>query len=167
MFTELEPLLADRTLLLTLSAAPGGAIRVNVIPKCRNETDGAEKALATPLSVTGTAAELDREFPAQLTGYAQSILETNSTLNQIREAHKAAVKELEAENKKALDAKRKTNTSSKPVTKPDDQADAKDDTKKVTESKVSCPVVSLFDEPPEPVAVSADAKTAERATASN
>jgi PRTRC genetic system protein E len=132
MFTELEPLLADRTLLLTLSAVPGGAIRVNVVPKCRNENDAAEKALATPLSVTGTAAELDRDFPAQLTGYVQSILETDSTLNQIREGHKAAVKELEAENKKALDAKRKTNTSSKPVTKPDLKADAKDDTKKVS-----------------------------------
>jgi PRTRC genetic system protein E len=117
MFTELEHLLADRTLLLTLSAAPGGTIRVNVIPKCREENDAAEKPLATPLSVTGTAAELDRELPAQLTSYVQSISETDSTLNHIREAHKAAVKKLEAENKKALDAKRKTNTSSKPVAK--------------------------------------------------
>jgi PRTRC genetic system protein E len=164
MFTELEPLLADRTLLLTLSAVPGGAIRVNVIPKCWNENDAAEKALATPLSVTGTAAELDRDFPAQLTGYVQSILETDSTLNQIREAHKAALKELEAENKKALDAKRKTNASSKPVTKPDDKADAKDDTKKATESKMPSPVISLFDEPPEPVAASANATTAEQVT---
>jgi PRTRC genetic system protein E len=66
MFTELAPLLADRTLLLTLSSVPGGAIRVNVIPKCRNGNDAAEKALATPLSVTGTAVELDRELPAQV-----------------------------------------------------------------------------------------------------
>jgi PRTRC genetic system protein E len=165
MFTELAPLLANRTLLLTVSAAPNGAIRVNVIPKCRNENDAAEKALATPLSVTGTAAELDRDFPTQLTSYAQSILETDSTLNQIREAHKAAVKELEAENKKALDAKRKTNTSSKPVTKLDDKADAKDDTKKAMGSKIPSPVVSLFDEPPDPVAAAADAKTAEQVTA--
>ena len=163
MFTELAPLLADRTLLLTLSAVPGGAIRVNVIPKCRNENDAAEKALATPLSVTGTAADLDRDFPAQLTGYAQSILETDSTLNQIRETHKAAVKELEAENKKALDAKRKTNTSSKPVTKPDDKADVKDN--KAAESKTPSPVVSLFDEPPEPIAATADPKAAEQVTA--
>jgi hypothetical protein len=84
-------------------------------------------------------------------------------LNQIREAHKAAVKELEAENKKALDAKRKTNTSSKPVTKPDEKADAKEDTKKATESKMPSPVVSLFDEPPEPVGAAADAKTGEQA----
>src|SRR6185437_2820671 len=132
MFTELALLLADRTLLLTLSAAPGGIIRVNVVPKCRNDKDAAENALATPLSVTGTAADLDRDFPAQLTGYAQNILETGSTLNQIREAHKAAVKELEAENKKALDAKRKTNSTSKPAAKPDDKADAKEDGKKAT-----------------------------------
>ena len=166
MFTELESLLADRTLLLTLSAAPGGAIRVNVIPKCRNENDAGEKALATPLSITGTAAELDRDLPAQLTGYAQSILETHSTLNHVREVHKAALKELEAENKNALDAKRKTNTSSKPGVRPDDKddkRDAKDDGKKATESKMPSPIVSLFDEPPEPIA--ADPKTAEQVTA--
>lgn len=165
MFTELAPLLADRTLLLTLSAAPGGIIRVNVIPKSRNDSDAAEKALATPLCVTGTAADLDRDLPAQLTGYTQSILETDSTLNQIREAHKAAVKELEAENKKALDAKRKTNTSSKPVAKPDEKADGKEDTKKATESKTPSSVISLFDEPPGAVAASADANTAEQVTA--
>jgi PRTRC genetic system protein E len=165
MFTELEPLLADRTLLLTLSAVPGGAIRVNVIPKCRNENDTAEKALATPLSVTGTAADLDRDFPAQLAGYAQSILETDSTLNQIRETHKAAVKELEAENKKALDAKRKISASSKPAAKPEHQADAKDDGKKAADSKMPSPVVSLFDEPPELIAAAGDAKTAEQVTA--
>ena len=165
MFTELAPLLADRTLLLTLSAGPGGIIRVNVIPKSRNETDAAEKALATPLSVTGTAADLDRDFPAQLTGYTQSILETDSTLNQIREAHKAAVKELEAENKKALDAKRKINSISKPAAKADDKADAKEDSKKATESKMPSSVISLFDEPLEAVAASADANTAEQVTA--
>ncbi|HSU60119.1 MAG TPA: PRTRC system protein E [Bryobacteraceae bacterium] len=160
MFNELEPLLADRTLLLTLSAVPGGAIRVNVIPKCRNENDAAEKALATPLSVTGTAAELERDFPAQLTGYVQSIIETDSTLNQIREVHKAAVKELQAENKKALDAKRRTNTSSKPLAKADDKAEVKDADKKAAEPRIPSPVVSLFDEPPEPIAAAADPNTA-------
>lgn len=165
MFTELAPLLADRTLLLTLSAAPGGIIRVNVIPKSRNDADAAEKALATPLSVTGTAADLDRDLPAQLTGYTQSFLETDSTLNQIREAHKAAVKELEAGNKKALDVKRKINTSSKPAAKPNEQADGKDDGKKATDSKTPSPVVSLFDEEPEPVATAPHAKTVEQVTA--
>jgi hypothetical protein len=39
------------------------------------------------LSLTGTAAELDRELPSQLAGYTQSALETSSTLGQVREAH--------------------------------------------------------------------------------
>ena len=79
MFAELESLIADRTLVLTVSAVPGGAIRVNVIPKCLKENDTAEKALTTPLSMTGTAAELDRELPAQLASYTQTVLETSFT----------------------------------------------------------------------------------------
>ena len=163
MFTELAPLLAERTLLLTLSAVPGGIIRVNVIPKCRTRTMPPRKPWPRR-SVTGTAADLDRDFPAQLTGYAQSILETHSTLKQIREAHKAAVKELEAENKKALEAKRKTDTNSKAVAKPNDKAEANDDDKKAAETKAAAPVVSLFDEPPEAIAAAAGSKTADQVT---
>ncbi len=142
MFAELESLLADRTLVLTVSAAPGGTIRLNVIPKSLKETDTAEKALTTPLSMTGTAAELDRELPAQLVSYTQTVLETGSTLRQVREAHQAAVKELEAENKKALDAKRKTSVS-KPASKPEDKED-----QKPTETKPAAAAPpSLFDDP--------------------
>ena len=107
MFTELEPLLADRTLVLTISGIGKNLLRVNVIPKSRKENDAAEKAMTTPLSFTGTAAELDRELPAQLAGYTNSILETASTLQQVQEAHKAALQEIQAENKKAQDTKRK------------------------------------------------------------
>ena len=118
MFVELEPILAERTLVLTVStvsAVPGGAIRMNVIPKCLKENDTAEKALTTPLSITGTAAELDRELPAQLTNYTKTVLETSSTLRQVREAHQSAVKDVEAENKKAFDAKRKGAGSKAPA----------------------------------------------------
>jgi PRTRC genetic system protein E len=149
MFTELEPLLAERTLILTLSAGSGGALRVNVIPKCLKENDAAEKSLSTPLSITGTAAELDCELPAQLANYTQSVLETSSTLRQVREAHQCAVKELEAENKKALDAKRKV-TASKVTTQAEDKNRGKED-KKLAETKTpAAPMVSLFgDDPPE------------------
>lgn len=150
MFTELEPLLADRTLVLTLAGAPGGAVRVNVVPKALRENDSAEKALTMPLSMTGTAAELDREFPAQLANYAQSIVETSSTLNQIRETHKAAVKELEAENKKALDAKRKLTARAKSDVKAGDGPETNEE-KKVA-AKPAAPMISLFDDPPEVVA---------------
>lgn len=155
MFTELEQLLVYRTLLLTLSGAPDGLIRVNVIPKCLKESDSAEIALATPLSITGTAADLDRELPIQLTTYTKSILETSSTLEQLRETHKAALKELEAENKKALDAKRKSGSSNKPAPKADDGTDKQD--KRIAEAKPPTPVASLFDDPPEPQQVSRNA----------
>ncbi len=142
MFAELASLLADRTLVLTVSAAPGGTIRLNIIPKSLKENDTAEKALTTPLSITGTAAELDRELPAQLASYTQTVLETSSTLRQVREAHQAAVKELEAENKKALDAKRKT-SAAKPTSKPEDKED-----QKPTETKPAAAApASLFDDP--------------------
>src|SRR3954447_13651549 len=114
MFVELEPLLAERTLILTLSAGVNGAIRLNVIPKCRQEGDPTEAALATPLSMTGTAAELVRELPGQLAQYTHSILETGTALRRIQEAHQSALKQVEAENKKALDTKRKT-PGSKPA----------------------------------------------------
>ena len=144
MFTELEPLLASRTLVLTLSAVSSGIIRVNIIPKCLKENDTGEKALTTPLSITGTAANLDRELPAQLTSYTQSILETSSTLTLVRETHQAAVKELEAENKKTLDAKRKMVTGSQsPANKP-----AAKEEKKPAETRSAAPMTSLFDDPP-------------------
>ncbi len=161
MFTELEPLLANRTLVLTLSSVPGGTVRVNVIPKCLKENDSAEKALATPLSISGTAADLDRELPAQLASYTQSVLETSSTLIQIRETHNAAVKELEAENKKALDAKRQTAGASKSAVKSDDRGPTKE---KAADAKVAAPMVSLFDDPPEATAAT-DSPAAEHEAA--
>ncbi len=142
MFAELESLLAERTLVLTVSAAPGGTIRLNVIPKSLKENDTAEKALTTPLSMTGTAAELDRELPAQLASYTQTVLETGSTLRQVREAHQAAVKEVEAENKQALDAKRKTSVS-KPTSKSEEKEDQKPTQTKLTTALPA----SLFDDP--------------------
>lgn len=109
MFTELLPLLADRTLVLTIARIDDDLLRVNIIPKCKSskENDSAEQALTTPLSVTGSAADLDRELPAQLTSFAHSVTATGSNLAQVEEAHRAALKAVEADNKKKLDDKRK------------------------------------------------------------
>ena len=154
MFTELESLLAERTLVFTVSAVPGGTIRVNVIPKVLKENDTVEKVLTTPLSITGTAAELDRELPAQLASYTQSVLETSSTLRQVREAHQSAVKDLEAENKKALDAKRKAAGSKTPA-KSEDKDREKE--QKTAETKpAAAAMVSLFDDVPENTLAPAD-----------
>jgi len=65
MFRELMPILEGRTLMLTLSRVDENLIRVCVIPQQTNEATG-ENALCTPLTVTGTVDELDREFAVQL-----------------------------------------------------------------------------------------------------
>jgi len=64
-------------------------------------------ALTTPLSITGKAEELDRELPGQLATFTESIAKTGSNLDELKTQHAAAVKALEAENKKKLDDKKK------------------------------------------------------------
>ena len=61
MFKELAPYLRQRAVLLTVTHLEEDQIRVNVIPQ--KLKDGDNNALTTPLSVTGTAEELDRELP--------------------------------------------------------------------------------------------------------
>jgi len=114
MFSELLPLLAERTLFLTVARVDDAHIRINVIPKRLKENDTGESALTTPLSITGTAEELDRDLPVQLSGFVESLTQTSSNLAQLQEIHKSAVKAVEAENKKNLDSKRKVGTSQTP-----------------------------------------------------
>jgi hypothetical protein len=67
MFKELAPLLRQRSVLLSLTRLEDDTIRVNIFPK--KLADGENEALTTPLSVTGTAEELDTQFPFALTEY--------------------------------------------------------------------------------------------------
>ena len=60
MFKELGPLLRQRTVVLILTRLEDDTIRVNVIPRKLNESEN--DALTTPLSVAGTAEELDAEL---------------------------------------------------------------------------------------------------------
>jgi len=160
MFIELEPLLADRTFVLTISGIGNNVLRVNVIPKAVKENDAAEKALTAPLSFTGTAAELDLEFPTQLASFTNTILQTGCTLQQVQETHKAAIREIEAENKKALDNKRKGSGGKAPAPVEQKSAPATKEAKPVLETKpATSSVASLFDDPVEP-ADQADNSTA-------
>jgi hypothetical protein len=54
-------------------------------------------------------AELDRELPGRLSLFTESILKTATNLEELKAQHAAAVKALEAENKKKLDDKKKAN----------------------------------------------------------
>src|ERR1022692_3644995 len=61
MFAELMPLLRKRNLLLTISLVEGDTIRATVVPQKVSDTE--DNALTTPLAITGTAEELDRDLP--------------------------------------------------------------------------------------------------------
>jgi PRTRC genetic system protein E len=152
MFRELMPILEGRTLMLTLSRVNESAIRVCVIPK-RLKEDSGENGLCMPLTVTGTADELDREFAAQLSGYTAAVIKLGSNLAAIEAAHDAAVKTVEEERKKDLDRKRGKVSGSKANTGSATQSQtgpAIKDGKPVFGTKnreESGPAMSLFDAP--------------------
>src|SRR5579863_267950 len=149
VFTELMPLLKQRAVMITISDLGEGLLRVNIIPRkieCGSEDNA---ALTTPLSITGKAEELDRELPGQLTSFTESIAKTGSNLEELKTQHSAAVKALEAENKKKLDDKKKVNGSKTASTPPNPNPAAEfKDGKPVFGSKGTPPAGesrSLFD----------------------
>src|SRR5246127_3126213 len=101
MFKELAPYLRQRAVLLTVTHIEVDQIRVNVIPQ--KLKDGENAALTTPLTVTGTADELDQELPATVINFVSTHLELKNTLDRAKaemdEAAKAAQAEARKKNK--------------------------------------------------------------------
>jgi PRTRC genetic system protein E len=146
------PLLKQRVVMITISDVGEGLLRVNVIPRKLEGSADENGALTVPLSITGKAEELDRELPGQLTSFTESVTKTGSNIDELRTQHAAAVKAVEAENKKKIDDKKKGNasrTANTPPATPTPPADFKDG-KPVFGSKTAQPPVengSLFDNP--------------------
>ena len=111
MFIELLPILRNRTVMLTIALVNDQTIRVHVIPKRLKDGDSGDCALTTPLTVTGTPEELDRELSGQLVAFTGSFVRLGSNLSEIEAAHASAVKAVEAERKKELENKRKGSVS--------------------------------------------------------
>ena len=154
MFTELLPLLKDRTLMLIIAETGGENLRVNVIPQRRpgKEHDTAENAFASPLTITGTAEELDRELATLLAGFKVSLDRLKSNLGEIEAAHATALQTIEEERKKELNSKKKTgSTTVKAAARNDSEAESVPaNGKPVFGSKVPsavCPT-TLFDSGP-------------------
>lgn len=95
MFKELAPYLRQRAVLLTVTHLEDGQIRVNVIPQ--KLKDGENAAMTTPLTVTGTAEELDRDLPATLVNFVGAHLGLKNTLDQARQEMDTAAKAAKAE----------------------------------------------------------------------
>ena len=101
MFKELAPVLRDRAVLLTVTLVEADQIRVNIVPK--KLKDGDNDALTTPLSVTGTAEDLDAELSSTIVGFVGSHLQMKNTLEKAKAemdaASKAALAEARAKAK--------------------------------------------------------------------
>ena len=95
MFKELAPYLRQRAVLLTVTHLEEDQIRVNVIPQ--KIKDGENAALTTPLTVTGTAEELDRNLPTTLVSFVGAHLGFKNTLDRVKEEMDAAAKAAQAE----------------------------------------------------------------------
>jgi PRTRC genetic system protein E len=143
MFKELAPLVRHRAVLFTVSHIEQDQFRVNVIPK--KIADGENDALTTPVSVTGTVEDLDKELPETLLHFVSSHLELKNTLDrakaEMEEASRAA--KAEARKKSGSPATRKdpAEPSNKPAAAAETPAPAKAETPKAA---------SLFDSAPHP-----------------
>ena len=109
MFKELVPILRNRAVLMTATALDDDQIRVNVVPK--KMKDGDHDALTTPLSVTGTAEELDAQLAATLVGFVASHLQMKNALEKAKADMDAATKAAQTEAR----AKSKTTPNRTPT----------------------------------------------------
>jgi len=142
MFKELQPLLAKRSLTITVAALGEEQIRVNVIPLSRPEDtkvneqikyshkdevvaipDAAVKALTTPISLTGTAEEIDAKLSDVLLQFVESHGQLQATFDRACTEISDAVKAIDERNKnksKAKTASAKTEQKEDPKAKADD-----------------------------------------------
>ena len=113
MFVELMPLLAGRTLLITVAEVDDKTIRVNVIPALAKADEN--PALTTPLTFTGPPEELDAELGKHLAGYVQTHQQTASTLAEAKATLEAAAKAAQEEAKRKAEERKKA-TQKPPAT---------------------------------------------------
>jgi len=101
LFTQLDPLLTARAVLITISKIDGDQLQVNICP--RQLKEGENPALTVPLCVTGTPAELDADLVPQISRFVAAHIGLNSNLNaiekEIAEAEKAAREEAKKKHK--------------------------------------------------------------------
>jgi PRTRC genetic system protein E len=145
MFKELAPLVRHRAVLFTVSHVDDDRFRVNVIPK--KITEGENDALTTPVSITGTVDDLDRELPQTLLHFVSSHLELRNSLDrakaEMEEASKVARAEARKKSGSQITKKDPTGNSNKPAVARETPAPAKAEPPKAA---------SLFDTGPEPAA---------------
>lgn len=97
-FTQLMPMLGDRTVMLVIAKADDQHVSVSVIPK--RMKDGENTALLTPLCCTGTPENLDRELPVHLRDFVAGHIALANNLREIERERQEAEKAAREEAKK-------------------------------------------------------------------
>ena len=104
MLVELMPLLAGRTVFITVAKVDDKTLRVNLIPHAKADEN---PALSTPLSHTASPEELDAELGKHLAGYVQTHQQTASTLAEAKATIEAAAKAAQEEAKRKAEERKK------------------------------------------------------------
>jgi PRTRC genetic system protein E len=113
---------------------------VNVIPQ--KLMDGENAALTTPLTVSGTAEELDRDLPATVVNFVSAHLQLKNTLHRAQAEMDAAAKTAQAE------VRSKSKTPATKVAPKPEPAKASESAKPVPQApSESSRAVGLFDSP--------------------
>jgi len=140
MFKELAPYLRQRAVLLTVTHLEDEQIRVNIVPQ--KLKDGENAALTTPLTLTGTADELDQELPATVVNFVAAHLELKNTLDRAKAEMDAAAKAAQTE------ARSKSKTQPAKVVAKPEPTRASEAAKPVPPITSESPrVAGLFDSP--------------------
>jgi PRTRC genetic system protein E len=144
MFKELAPVLRHRAVLMTITSTEDDQIRVNVVPK--KLKDDENKALTTPLTVTGAAEELDAELGQTLVDFVGSHLQLKNTLVQAKADMDAAAKAAQAEARAKTKTPPQEETNGTTASKPPEQPVKPAEPVQPPRPKTA----SLFDMPAEP-----------------
>ena len=104
LFSQLAPMLSNRTVILTVATTDRDLLTVSIIPKKLKEDEN--EVLSVPLCATGTAEELDRDLPRQLRDFVDAHAATTSNLARIKEEFEAAEKAAEEARKEKLKGKK-------------------------------------------------------------
>jgi len=104
VFVELMPLLAGRTVLITVAKVDDKTLRVNVIPHGKADEN---PALTTPLTYTGPPEELDAQLGKHLASYVQTHQQAASTLAEAKATLEAAAKVAQEEAKRKAEERKK------------------------------------------------------------
>jgi len=105
VFIELMPLLAGRTVLITVAKVDHKTLHVNIVPAQAKADEN--PALTTPLTYIGSPEELDAELGKHLAGYVQVHQQAASTLAEAKATIEAAAKAAHEEAKRKAEERKK------------------------------------------------------------